>query len=178
MHELGYTPSEFKDALKDPNNSAITVANFSIGDGAEPGQMILNVADKKKKDKGTIRKVYISTNMGMEEEVQGLHDLYSMVSTGQDQLVYMGNEEGTNTPIGIQNVPQFTYDEKTDSWNYLPNLMMGPIGVNPATGEPAFIGEAYPVRYRDVAEETLGNMFSSGFLGSDLMDTGSPSATQ
>ena len=177
MHELGWNANEFKAALKDKNNSDITVSNFSIGDGKEAGQMILNVADKAGKNKGTIRKVYMSTNMGMEEEVKSLHDLYGVVSSGSDQTVFMGYDE-QGRPIAVQNIPQYTYDEGKDQWNYEPSLMMGPQAINPATGEPAFTETPQPVRYRDVTENILGSMFSSGFLGSDLLDPGSSSAVQ
>ena len=151
MHELGWNPSEFKSALGDPSNKEITVSNFAIGDGSEPGQIILNVADKKRKNKGQIRKVYISTNMGMAEEVQGLSDLYGAVSTGSDQMVFMGYDE-QGRPIAVQNIPNFTYDDK---WNYQPNLKMGPITIDPATGEPVFAENAADVTYRQVTGNIL-----------------------
>jgi hypothetical protein len=112
--------------------------------------------------------------MGMAEEVQGLSDLYGAVSTGSDQMVFMGYDE-QGRPIAVQNIPNFTYDDK---WNYQPNLKMGPITIDPATGEPVFAENAADVTYRQVTENILNNMFNSGFLGSDLTDTGSSTAVQ
>lgn len=129
--DLGYSIEELKEGLRDPKNENITVNSFSIGDGAESGQIILDVIDKSKKGggKGKLRKVYINTTINNAEGTMALNELYDKVSNAKEGFVHTGyNSSGV--PVGVKVIPTPQYDWSKNKWVYNMKLLEGPLDIS------------------------------------------------
>lgn len=176
LNEVGMGADEFMAALRDPDNNDVTIAGFSVGQGSEPGQIILNVADKKGKSKKTRRTVYISTNLTNRGYLLPMQNVYNQIKSGKQGIVPLGYSMGQQE-IGVNVVPYIDYNSNEDIWNFEPVLARGAITRND-DNTFSFIEKPEPISYQQLVEEFLYDLFESGGLGSNLMDKGSTTATQ